>query len=295
MRKYLILIVILILAGILRLFNLASNPPGLTWDEAAFGYNAYSILLTGRDEYGSFLPINLKSFGDYKPALYAYIDIPFIALLGLNELAVRLPSALFGIGTVFLTFLLVLELFKNKPSALFSAFFMAISPLSIQFTRPGYEIGLALFLTMSGTLFFIKGLINQKLLILSAISFGLTLFTYQSSRLFTPLLIVSLLLIYRKQIVFSKYSQISIVVLTLFGILLLPTFFTGQANRLQAMNFFAYQRTTESVNLIAQEDGMNKDYFIFKILHGEWWSYTKGLAERYLIYFCWPSQAHPEE
>ena len=285
MRKYLILIVILILAGILRLFNLASNPPGLTWDEAAFGYNAYSILLTGRDEYGSFLPINLKSFGDYKPALYAYIDIPFIALLGLNELAVRLPSALFGIGTVFLTFLLVLELFKNKPSALFSAFFMAISPLSIQFTRPGYEIGLALFLTMSGTLFFIKGLINQKLLILSAISFGLTLFTYQSSRLFTPLLIVSLLLIYRKQIVFSKYSQISIVVLTLFGILLLPTFFTGQANRLQAMNFFAYQRTTESVNLIAQEDGMNKDYFIFKILHGEWWSYTKGLAERYLIYF----------
>ena len=269
----------------LRLWDLAGNPPGLTWDEAAFGYNAYSILLTGKDEYGSVLPLNLKSFGDYKPALYAYVDIPFIAILGLNELAVRLPSALFGIGTVLLTFLLVLELFKSKPLALLSAFFMAISPLSIQFTRPGYEIGLALLLTMSGTYFLLKGLTNQKFLSLAAVAFGLSLFAYQSGRLFTPLLIALLVFTFRKKLILTKYSKISAVVFIFFILLLAPTFLTGQANRLRAMNLFAYERSEESVELIAREDGMVKDTLGFKLLHGEWWAHTQGLVERYLTYF----------
>ena len=93
-KQTLILIIILSLSFILRIYQINSNPPGLTWDEASLGYNAYSILKTGKDEYGSFLPITLKSFGDYKPAVYAYLSLPFIAVLGLNELAVRLPSVL---------------------------------------------------------------------------------------------------------------------------------------------------------------------------------------------------------
>ena len=71
-------------------------------------------MLTGKDEYGNFLPLNLKSFGDYKPALYAYLEIPFIAILGLNELSVRLPSVLAGVGIVFLTFLLLIALMLSS-------------------------------------------------------------------------------------------------------------------------------------------------------------------------------------
>src|SRR5437868_4259461 len=91
-----ILICITLFAGILRLWRLDTVPAGFNIDEAAFGYNAYSILKTGKDEYGTFLPLSLKSFGDYKAAGYAYIDIPFIALFGLNEFSVRLPSAILG-------------------------------------------------------------------------------------------------------------------------------------------------------------------------------------------------------
>lgn len=275
----------MILASVLRLFDLAGNPPGLTWDEVAFGYNAYSLLLTGRDEYGNFLPLNLKSFGDWKPALYAYMDIPFVAILGLNELAVRLPSAIFGIGIVLLTFLLVLELFKNEPLAFFSAFFMAISPLFIQFTRPGYEIGLALILTMSGAYFFIKGLTNQKLLSLAAVSFGLSFFAYQSGRLFTPALIGAIMFIYRKKLVLTTNFKIFVIILLFFTLLLVPTFFAGQANRLLALNFFAYERPMVNAELIAKEDGMTQESLGFQLLHGQWWAYTQGLAERYLTYF----------
>jgi len=58
-----LLVVIILLASFLRLYNLANVPPHLTPDEASLGYNAYSILKTGKDEYGKFMPIIFKSFG----------------------------------------------------------------------------------------------------------------------------------------------------------------------------------------------------------------------------------------
>ena len=81
-KRYWLLIIVLIVAATLRFWNLGTNPPGLTPDEAALGYNAYSILKTGRDEFGKSFPIIFKSFGDYKPGLYVYLDVPFVAALG---------------------------------------------------------------------------------------------------------------------------------------------------------------------------------------------------------------------
>ena len=88
--------IVIVLAILIRVVNLSSVPPHLTPDEAALGYNAYSILKTGRDEHGAFLPIVFKSFGDYKPGLYVYLTVPFVGLMGLNEFSVRFPSALMG-------------------------------------------------------------------------------------------------------------------------------------------------------------------------------------------------------
>ncbi len=287
MRKFLPLVVILILASVLRFWDLAGNPPGLTWDEAAFGYNAYSIAQTGRDEYGNLLPLNLKSFGDYKPALYAYLTIPFVATLGLNEVAVRLPAVLFGIGLVFLTYLLINQLFNNKFLSLCCAFMMAISPWAIIFSRPAIEASVTLFLIVLGTLFYLKGLTKPPFLIFSAVSFAVGLFSYQSARLFIPILIFGLIIIYRKQIKYSRYLLLSAVILLVSGLLTAFLLFgLGQSNRLAAMNFFAYQRSVEEVNQIAFEDGLNKDNIHFQILHGEWWSYVRGLFERYFIYYA---------
>ena len=97
MKRYLPLIIALILGSFLRLWQLSSVPNGLTLDEAAICYNAYSILKTGHDEHGAFLPVIFKSFGDYKPGAYIYLTVPSVAVFGLNEFAVRFPSALAGI------------------------------------------------------------------------------------------------------------------------------------------------------------------------------------------------------
>src|SRR5438270_5115493 len=110
MQKFL-LIGIILLALLLRFIALGNNPPSLTWDEAAWGYNAYSLGIDGKDEFGRFLPVDfLESFGDFKPPVYAYLDVLPVKIFGLTEFATRFPSALFGVLTVLITYVLTKEL-----------------------------------------------------------------------------------------------------------------------------------------------------------------------------------------
>src|SRR5437899_3152401 len=133
MKTKLLLVFIIIVAIFFRFFHLATNPPSLTWDEAAWGYNAYSLGIDGRDEFGRFLPYQyLESFGDFKPPMYAYLDILPVKLFGLTEFATRFPSAFFGVLTVLLTYFLVKQIFpKSKYKewyALAGACILAVSP-----------------------------------------------------------------------------------------------------------------------------------------------------------------------
>ncbi|MEK7169074.1 MAG: 4-amino-4-deoxy-L-arabinose transferase, partial [Patescibacteria group bacterium] len=115
-NKKLVLILIsliIILAGVLRIYQLGNVPPSPDWDEVALGYDAYSIIHTGKDEFGKFLPVVLRSFDDYKPALYAYFIIPAIFMFDLTTFAVRFPSAVFGIVSVLAVFLLIREIFEK--------------------------------------------------------------------------------------------------------------------------------------------------------------------------------------
>src|SRR3989338_4060059 len=114
MKRILLIAAIFLLALALRTVNLGDHPPGLTWDEAGLGYNAYSILKTGRDEFGVPFPLIFKSFGDYKPGIYIYLIVPFIALFGLTELAVRLPSAILGSLAVVGVYFLINEILPKK-------------------------------------------------------------------------------------------------------------------------------------------------------------------------------------
>src|SRR3989344_5322114 len=99
------LLIITIIASLLRVIKLDTYPPALYSDEVAQGYNAYSVLTTGLDEYGTWLPVSFRSFGDWKPPLPTYFMVPTIAVFGLNEYGIRISSALFGIGSVLLTYL----------------------------------------------------------------------------------------------------------------------------------------------------------------------------------------------
>lgn len=157
--KYFFLAGVLAVAAFLRLWHLGSVPPSLTPDEAALGYNAYSILHTARDEYGKFLPVIFKSFGDYKPGLYVYLTAPSVAALGLNEFSTRLPSALAGILSVYLIYFVIRELFPSLE--IVAAFVAATNPYLIYFSRGAWEANVSLTLTLAGIYFFFEIISKQ--------------------------------------------------------------------------------------------------------------------------------------
>ncbi len=216
LHKILFILIILI-SFFLRFYQLGDNPPSLDWDEASLGYNAYSILKTGADEYGTKFPLAIRSFNDYKPPLYTYLTIPSVAIFGLNEFAVRFPSALFGVLTVIVTFFLVRELF-GKNMALTASLFLAISPWHLQFSRVAFEANLALFFFILGIWSFLKGTKEGKFLLLSSLALVASFYAYHSPRLVVPLLLLGLTWYFRQELLGQKKWIISGLIL---GLLLL--------------------------------------------------------------------------
>lgn len=207
-----IFVAIIFLSITLRFYQLGVNPPSLDWDEASSGYNAYSVLKTGSDEYGNKLPMSFRSFDDYKPPVYIYLSVPSVALFGLNEFAVRLPAAVIGVIAVIAVYFLTQEILLNlgtnirKSIALASAFFLAVSPWHLQFSRAAFEgnVGIC-FLTLS-LIFFFKAMKKSKYYFLFVLFFVLSLYSYHSFLLINPLLIVAVCVLFYKDLLKQKLA-----------------------------------------------------------------------------------------
>src|SRR3990167_8354218 len=217
MRKSLLIFLVILLAFILRFYHLNLTPPSLYWDEASLGYNAYSILKTAKDEHGKFLPItNFEAFGDYKPPGYIYLTVPTIALFGVNEFSVRLPSVLFGVLTVLIAYFLARKIFENEKIALFAAFFLAISPWHIQFSRGAFEANVGLFFSSLGIYLFFKFAQGKPFfLIASALSFLAGMYTFTGQRLFAPPILLILAVQFRRHILANLKAVIFTAIISL--------------------------------------------------------------------------------
>lgn len=284
-----LLVGIIVTASALRLWELGSVPSSPDWDEVALAYDAHSIFLTGKDEFGEFLPPVFRSFDDYKPALYAYFSIPAVELFGMNTFAVRLPSAIFGILTVWLTYILVKELFRKEDLALLSAFLLAVSPWHIQFSRIAFETNIGLAFNVLIILFFIKGLKRPWLLLLSALFAGLNLSVYQSERVFTPLLVVSLVVIYWKELFkMPKKYLVGAVAVGILSILPFIAYILSHQQalvRVKATSIFSNQtQVLERIVPRLQDDKERKDY-LGLILDNRRITYAYLIAESYLVHF----------
>src|SRR5574341_1966513 len=95
-EKYLVIALLLVGIGA-RFLLFGSIPPGLNQDEASTGYDAYAILNYGMDRNGFHNPVHITSWGSGQSALYVYFAMPFIALFGLNVMAIRAVNLTFGI------------------------------------------------------------------------------------------------------------------------------------------------------------------------------------------------------
>jgi len=225
-----ILGLILALAFFLRFYKITSVPPSLNWDEVSIGYNAYSILKSGRDEWGVKFPLNFKSYGEYKLPVQIYASIPAIAVFGLNDFGVRITPVIYGILTVLFLYFLVQEVFKKKFVSLISAFLLAVSPWHIQLTRGSFESSFALFWVVMAVWFFFKGLKKPLWLPISMIPFAISVYTYNSARAFVPLFLIALVILFRKYLWKErKWFLISGMLIGVLMLPLLPMVFSGEA------------------------------------------------------------------
>jgi 4-amino-4-deoxy-L-arabinose transferase-like glycosyltransferase len=285
--KWGFLICILFLAFFLRIYKINSNPPGLTADEASLGYNAYSILKTGKDEYGTLFPIIFKSFGDYKPGLYIYLAVPAIATLGLNETAVRLPSIIAGVITIYLVYLIVKKLFSNEKLALISLVVAATNPWLIYFSRGAWEVNIALTLTLAGVYFFLASIKNSRYLILSAIFFALTLLDYQGAKLSTGIVLFILGILYWREALKIKFKYLAsaFIVGLVISLPIIFSLFNGQGGRLTVFSVFSYPRPDKYLQDFLDEGNVKKGSLVYNLFYNEPLNFFRGIAGRFSNHF----------
>lgn len=285
LKIYFILIVII--GFLLRFYNLSLLPGSLNPDEAAIGYTSYSLMVSGADEHGKFLPLSTQSFGDWKLPLYSYLGIVPVAIFGLNEFSVRSISMLAGVIGILLIYFISKNLFGKKSIALISALFFAISPWSIYFSRAAYEVNLATTFLLGGLLAFIKYIYgerkNARLLVISFVLFALTMFTYHSYILFTPIFVLALILFFRKSVFVNKSSYVS---LLLFVVLCLVSAFSASSgsNKLSTLIINDQNVIYERVEKLRGDNSLKNPLFE-KLLLNKYFGASYQIAQNYLNSF----------
>jgi 4-amino-4-deoxy-L-arabinose transferase-like glycosyltransferase len=304
MRKKFIILTML-LSFLVRFWELGSNPPSLNWDEVAFAWNGYSILQTGKDEYGSAFPFFFRSFDDAKHPTYVYLTAASIAIFGKNDFSVRFTSAFFGVLTVLVLFLTLeqMVLLRKKNTTLdpqwanrsanmaaLGAFFFAISPWHIHFSRVAFEANLGLFFATLGAYLFLKfNNTNTKtiLIVASAISLSLAIYTYVSYRLLIPLLLIGWVIYLKESLIknFKKYMIAIAVGVILCGVIAVNMAQGVGLERYQATSIFYRTDILERNKQLAKEDFDNGEGPLSVIVHNFRIPLTTRIIDSFFSHF----------
>ncbi len=284
-NQIVLLVLIVALGFFLRTYRLSEVPYGFHIDEAQVGYNAFSLLKTGRDETGVLLPTHLKIWDFERPLGIAYLSIPGILTFGLSELGTRINTATIGIISIPLVFLITQEIFKNRVFSLLSTFLFAISPWHINLSRATSDAVVCFFFFILGTFFAWKALQkNSAMFVLfSYFLYTLSFFSYYSTRLIIPvfLLLFFLMALKEKKRVFLFF------ILFLFIYLTFPfaVFWRTSISRFNQVSVFHEQGTKLLLEEQLREDGASHPIVVTRIFHNKLVNFGLKLSENFLAYF----------
>lgn len=284
MKKKILVGIIFAFAIIVRLIKLDSIPIELFGDELDGGYQAYSILKTGRDIRGYKFPIYFHSLSESKAPVYLYSTVPFVAVFGLNEWGVRLPSVFFGMIGILFIYLLAKKIFIDEKIAIFSLLVCSLLPWHIQYSRAGLEETLLIALVTGGIYFFIQSFNKNYLLLLSIIFFILSVYTYPTAAIFTPIIFFALAVTFRKEIIHfeRKYIIFAVFLLALGSLPFLKGYFdTGQSQeRFSKISIFTDQKSIDKIITKRINSNIGERFFHNKITQ-----FSSAFLENYLTSF----------
>lgn len=242
LKKNFWLIIILLLAIFLRFFRL--DYLELFGDEIDAGYQAYSLMETGRDYKGNLLPLYAHSFSEWRAPMMMYFMVPFIKIFGLNEWGVRTYSAFFGIVSLLGIYFLLTKLGIKKKISLLTLFLIAILPWHIQYSRSGFEITLMSSFIIWGLYFLIDYFNKHKFykLILTAILLSLSFYTYNTANIYVPLFILIVFgcrKLVNKEKIIKPVFKLLLMMFVLSLPILYQIFFGSAGNRFEKFSVFS--------------------------------------------------------
>ncbi len=284
----LLLIFIYGLALFLRLYRISDTPPSLNWDEISHGFNAYSVLKTGNDEWGNIPILNFRAYGDYPLPLNLYLTTPFVGFLGLSELSIRLPHAIMGSLLVFSVYFLTLGLTKKRGVSLMTSFLTAITPWYVFPSRFVVQSNLSvLFLTTSLALFFNREK-QRYFLPLSLVSLTLTLFSYHTTRILSPLVLIVIVVLFYEQISdqLKKNKYILTLSMALLMVFILCFFVILINSQTKARSKWVFLINEGSIGqIIEKRNTSNLPVFITRLLYNRPVFFITQFSKNYLGYF----------
>jgi len=290
-----LLLSIVIIGCILRLYNLDTIPHSLDRDEAFLGYNAFSLIHTGRDMTGNLLPLHLESFL-YTPAGYSYISTIPVLLFGLSAFSVRFASAFFGAITPIIFVLFLLELFQGSGkkyfniylASLLGGFFIVFSPWNILLSRTASVSTVVSFLIVLGLYLFLKARNGSKwILILSYLCFFSSLLFYIAPYSVLPFLIPLIFYFSRKNLKDSKIVHIAGFSLIM-GLIIFTFLSPTLSLRARSLSITNYPEVQLKLDQLIREDGTrNSHVFLTRVFHNKAVAYPEEFLKNYFSHFSY--------
>lgn len=203
------LIGILLTSIFFRFFDINNNPAGMHADEASQGYNAYSLLNTGKDMFGKSFPILFRANGSFQPPIYTYLSIVPVYVFGNTIFAIRFISGLTGVLLVILVFLITRKyeaILRNQRDkfALVAAFIFATAPWAVHFSRLAVEANVALLIFILGAYLCYLSLNRTRWFPFAAMILGISTHAYYSERIIAVLFLPIFIIVFRKILLKNK-------------------------------------------------------------------------------------------
>jgi len=272
--KLLFILGLLLILG-LRFADFGNNPISLNRDEAAIGYNAWTLAHFGVDEWGSSWPLNFKSFGDYKLPGYIYFTSALFKIMPTNSLTLRLPSALAGLGIVVMAYL-ISKTYFGKKAGIWAGFIAGVAPWTIFYSRMAYEANLGLFLLLL-VIYFCRLRLSFATIIIIGVSYIFSVLTYN-----TPLLLIPVILGY-VWLAPQKAMNRKVVVSATLIFIALAMFWASRPIIAQKKNITLFNDPTVSAqqrNAFVEADSLFERYYNHRLIY-----YPRLVIERYVKTF----------
>lgn len=277
------LVIVIAVGAFFRLESLTHLPIALFGDEIDVGYQAWSLITTGRDYMGHLLPTYIQSLAEWRAPLLMYLTAPFVGILGPTDLAIRLPVALAGIASIYLVYLLSKSLFSSAPHtkhlALLSAFLLALTPWHIHYSRAAFEVVPLVFLILLGTYLFLRGKYFASL-----VPFILTFYTYSTAMVFIPLFLLGLLFIEKPMLRLKKNWTRLVLPIILVVPVIYNVFFGAAGNRFNLVSIFEDPKIIETVILQRTDPWVSKS-LVEVIFHNKYHAILMTFVNNYLTAF----------